>query len=417
MRPSYRIVVDGADITELIQQRLIKIDIEDNLGLVNDRFTMSIDDRDYEDGTLIPLIPHGVIVTIFLGYEKAEGVINPMDGLKPMGRFLIDEIMISRGSAGRAMTVTGRATDTNYSFVKKPQNDNGAWRNVTIGEIVTSIAKRNDFKPRIHEDFEQVTVVENQTNRSDADYLGYLADKYNAVFKTQAGYLYFCPPDKFDEVALPGLVPDTVVVHESDCEVWSFTYQGRSNFTGVRAKWKNKDKRASAYANSYVTEHPDQKEAWYEMSEEYASEEEAIQAVNAKKRVLDYQRAKFSMTGIGYPLLMAGSILDLKDFRQNTFPNEWRIVSSTHSFTNNGYMTSLDAEIKDAKKLETINEGQKDRNPDTDNQETTDTSSPDAVEDASIDTSDFGNETSENPFAGDANDFGSDSFQEASFDE
>ena len=46
MTPTFRIVADGADITALINDRLLSLRTSDKLGMESDDFELRIDDRD-----------------------------------------------------------------------------------------------------------------------------------------------------------------------------------------------------------------------------------------------------------------------------------------------------------------------------------------------------------------------------------
>lgn len=355
MHPAFKLLFDGVDITAIATDRLISLALEDNAGLVNDRFTLILDDRELEGGQPLPIPPQGATVTVELGYEQARGVVNPFNGLKKMGTFAMDEVELTKGGGGRSMTLTGHATDTNFSFVKKPHSDKGEWRNVTLAKVVGDIAARNNFEARIHPDYdgEVYRRVYNQTSRADADFLFELSKDNNAFMKVQDGKLYFAPTEKMSEVAEQDIVPADVDLLESDTMDYRFIWQGRSNFTGVRAKFRDKDLKADEYITSYVTPHPDAAECWYEIKEEFPNRKEAQSAVDSRKRQLDYSRAKLSITAIGNPLLMAGAILHLKTFRSG-IPLDWRIISATHSLDAGGYITNIDAEVKDAKVLDTL---------------------------------------------------------------
>ena len=46
MKPTFRIVADGADITALINDRLLSLRTSDKLGMESDDFELRIDDHD-----------------------------------------------------------------------------------------------------------------------------------------------------------------------------------------------------------------------------------------------------------------------------------------------------------------------------------------------------------------------------------
>ncbi len=46
MQPHFRIVADGADISALINDRLVSLQLADRPGMASDSFELRIDDRD-----------------------------------------------------------------------------------------------------------------------------------------------------------------------------------------------------------------------------------------------------------------------------------------------------------------------------------------------------------------------------------
>lgn len=65
MKPTYRIVADGKDITALINDRLLLLRISDKPGMESDEFELRIDDRDQA----VALPGRGGRVEVLLGYE------------------------------------------------------------------------------------------------------------------------------------------------------------------------------------------------------------------------------------------------------------------------------------------------------------------------------------------------------------
>jgi len=83
MTPAFRIVADGADITQRINDRLLQLKTTDKPGMESDEFELRIDDR---DGAVV-LPPRGASIEIFLGYTETK--------LTRIGRYIVDEIELS----------------------------------------------------------------------------------------------------------------------------------------------------------------------------------------------------------------------------------------------------------------------------------------------------------------------------------
>ena len=67
MTPMFRIVADGADITTLLNVRLLLLGTTDKPGMESDDYELRIDDRD----SAVSLPSRGATIEIFLGYLSA----------------------------------------------------------------------------------------------------------------------------------------------------------------------------------------------------------------------------------------------------------------------------------------------------------------------------------------------------------
>ena len=70
MTPIFRIVADGADITTLINDRLLLLRTTDKPGMESDDFELRIDDRD----SAVSLPSRGASIEVFLGYSGTAKV-------------------------------------------------------------------------------------------------------------------------------------------------------------------------------------------------------------------------------------------------------------------------------------------------------------------------------------------------------
>ena len=70
MTLTFRIVADGADITALINDRLLLLRTTHKPGMESDDFELRIDDRD----SAVSLPSRGASIEVFFGYSGASGV-------------------------------------------------------------------------------------------------------------------------------------------------------------------------------------------------------------------------------------------------------------------------------------------------------------------------------------------------------
>ena len=66
MKPTFRIVADGADITVLANDQLLLLRTLDKPGMKSEKFELRIDDRD----AAVTLPKKGAGVEIYLGYDS-----------------------------------------------------------------------------------------------------------------------------------------------------------------------------------------------------------------------------------------------------------------------------------------------------------------------------------------------------------
>ena len=96
MTPTFRIVADGADITALINDRLLLLRTTDKPGMESDDFELRIDDRD----SAVSLPSRGANIEVFLGYSGTA--------LTRLGRYTVDEVELS--GPPDTLVIRGKAT-------------------------------------------------------------------------------------------------------------------------------------------------------------------------------------------------------------------------------------------------------------------------------------------------------------------
>lgn len=130
MKPTFRIVADGTDITELINDRLIQLRTTDKPDMDSDEFELRIDDRD----GAVALPSRGADVEVYLGYDGQK--------LTKIGLYTIDEIEVS--GPPDTMVIKGKASSMRGSG---KTTRSGSWEDVPLSKIVSDIAARNGWAP------------------------------------------------------------------------------------------------------------------------------------------------------------------------------------------------------------------------------------------------------------------------------
>ena len=130
MKPAFRVIADGADITGKIAERLLSIRVTDEAGITSDQVEIALDDR----GGEISLPPTGAELSVSLGYEN--GIIYNL------GKYSVDEVEIS--GPPWSMTLRGKAADMKASLKSWRKAD---YHKTTLGKILTTIAQRHGLTP------------------------------------------------------------------------------------------------------------------------------------------------------------------------------------------------------------------------------------------------------------------------------
>ena len=325
--PVFRIKVGSVD-SAMLNDRLLSITVTDQAGSVNDSVSISLDDRD----ELIELPSKGDEIEVQLGYEALEGITNPFDGLKLMGTFKLDEIKCS--GSPNVLTLTGHAFDTGGMF---KQQRNGQFHRKTLGEIVTTIAERNELTPRIHEDLGEIAIPHiHQRAQSDGALLESLAAKVGGIAKVQAGYLYFAPLGKIEEVAQGDIITPTITVKRVDMEPWDYTDQSRSEFAKVESRYYDKD---AGETERVLGEGEARFDNSMEVANDLPNETEAQLSADSRADAMKRAQESWNFTTQGNPDLMAEGRVVVEGQRSG-IPDLWLITQAVHTFIDGGGYTT-----------------------------------------------------------------------------
>lgn len=204
MTPTFRIVADGADITGLINDRLLLLRTTDKPGMESDDFELRIDDRD----SAVSLPSRGASIEIFLGYTGTA--------LTRLGRYTVDEVELS--GPPDTLVIRGKAS--------------GSWEGVSLASIVNDVAARNGWLPVCP----VVTEVPraDQLSESDFNFITRLAKQYDCTAKVADGKLLVMPRQAGQSAS--GLLLGAITLTRSDVSRWQFRLADRSAHKAVSTK-------------------------------------------------------------------------------------------------------------------------------------------------------------------------------------
>ncbi len=170
MTPIFTIIANGSDITALIKQRLISLEVTDETGYQSDRATIELDDR----GNPFELPAKGAELDIKIGSEK-----DGKQHLIHMGAFVVDDV----GIIGPPDKLIIEAKAANMTATLKEKKTR-PWDNVTLSDIVATIAGEHNLTPVVGAELAGIRFAHlDQTEESDMHLLTRLGREHDAIAK------------------------------------------------------------------------------------------------------------------------------------------------------------------------------------------------------------------------------------------
>ena len=320
--PSYRLVVDGINITPTVNARLVDLQLEETRGEDADQLSLTLSDH---DGAL--QIPRkGVSIALALGYRES--------GLVDKGTFTVDEA--EHSGAPDVITIRARSADLGRSLRNRREQ---SWHATTVGTVLQGIALRNGLRLRVAPTLAQRAVAHmDQTNESDLNFLTRLGRLHDAVATVKAGHLLFLPIGQATNSQ--GLALPTVTITRADGDNHRYSQADRDQYTGVRAFWHSAHmgNRRSVLVGTAVNAKV--------LKDTSPNEATALQAAQGEWNRIQRGAATLSLTlAHGEPLLTPETPVVVRGFKAQIDGTGWLVVRSSHSMDGGGgYSTSIETE-------------------------------------------------------------------------
>lgn len=326
MKPTFKIIADSVDITDLISKRLISLNITDETGLVSDKAEILLDNRD----SILEIPATGANLEISIGYEGKE--------LIPMGSYIVDTVELM--SPPLKMRITAKATNTKIKNlnrkIRSPKSK--SWHEHTLIGVITIIAKEHEFEAVIDKEFKEIYIKHiDQTDESDISFLTNLARDHDAFIKFIDSRLIFIK--KGTGTSISGVELPETEIFESEITSWNFNISERGKFGKVKAKWHDLSDGTEKTVSS------GSEEPTYSMRYIFASQEKANQMAKAKLAQLQRGIKQLSISAAGNPILSAESKITIPDVKYLQ-DQIWIINSVTHNISDSGYTTQITAILK-----------------------------------------------------------------------
>lgn len=349
--PAFSIIIEGKDVTTVMDERLMSLTLTDNRGFEADQLDLELDDA---DGKIV-LPRRGAVINFALGWKGQP--------LFPKGAFTVDEI--EHSGAPDKLTIRARSADFRETLNTRREK---SWHKTTVGDVVREVAARHKLKMALGKDVAGKSVEHmDQTNESDASFLMKLARQYGAIASIKDGNLLFIRQGQGRTASGKPLPVITITRQAGDGH--HFTLADRGAYTGVIASWLDtkepqkketatvKRRRKKAKPEPTEAEKAEKKQGDYlvgtdenvlVLSRTYASRGNAERAAKMQWERLQRGVASFSLQlAEGRADLYTEMPVKVSGFKQPIDDAEWTITTLTHSVSaDSGFTTSIEFEVK-----------------------------------------------------------------------
>lgn len=339
-QPRFSVIVDGKDISAVVDARLRSLTLTDSRGFEADQLDLVLNDSD----GLLDLPPRGAKIRIAIGWETT--------GLVDKGSYIVDEV--EHSGTPDQLSIRARSADLRAGMTTQRER---SWHDTTLGQIVTAIAMENELRPLIEAGLEAVAIEHiDQTNESDANLLTRLAEANDAIATVKDGRLLFIPAGRARSAS--GKELPRVVITRADGDQHRFALADRETWTGVRATYYDtRTNRKEEVIVSKRLEESDVPSGEISQSVEniktlrhvYSSRATAERAARAEWNRLQRGVATFALTqALGDPTLFPEIPVTLTGWKPDIDGTDWIVTRVTHNITDSGYTAGVELEIRNS---------------------------------------------------------------------
>lgn len=348
--PDYALSAGTVNISDRIQGRLISLSMTDNRGFEADQLDIEIDDA---DGKMM-LPKRGEVLSLHLGWKNEPLIFK--------GKFTVDEI--EHSGPPDKLTIRGRSADFRSTLNTKREM---SYHDKTLGDIITTIAKRNNVEPVISKDLSGIKITHiDQTNESDGSFLARIGKQEGAIATIKNGQLLFMPQGGGKTASGQPIPP--LLITRAIGDGYRFSLADRGAYTGVVASWLNtrkpkkkdevavKRKRRKKKTSPEKTKKPDEPQGDYLAGEEgnvlslshtYANKNNAERAAKAAWEKMQRGVASLSINlARGRADIYPEMPVKVRGFKPEIDGAEWILTRVSHSLNDNGFTSALEFEVK-----------------------------------------------------------------------
>ncbi|WP_237673677.1 contractile injection system protein, VgrG/Pvc8 family [Vreelandella profundi] len=321
--PDYRITLQGQTISPEFRARLASLTLHDRRGMQADQLDIVLTD---DDG-MLDIPPTGAEITLAIGWKGQP--------LVERGTFTVDEV--EHTGAPDTLSIRASSADLRQGL---PGKRTQSWDDITVRDIIDTIAARHDLTPSVSVTLAGVRIVHiDQTDESDLSFLTRLANRFDAIATVKSGNLLFITTGEATTASGEAIPP--ITLRRQDGDQHRYIKADRDAYTGVTALWNNKA-HATREAVSVGERQNEQ-----QLRHTYASEAEALEAAQAEWQRLQRGTDHFSLTqAIGNPELFPETPVQATGWKPAIDATAWIITEVTHNLTESSYTTALQLETR-----------------------------------------------------------------------
>ncbi|WP_151799233.1 contractile injection system protein, VgrG/Pvc8 family [Acinetobacter calcoaceticus] len=322
--PIYRLEVDGNDISPLVVDRLISLNIKDNRGLVVDSVDIELDDSDGQ----LEIPPEGAIIQVWIGWSNT--------GLVDKGKYKVESV--THRGAPDVLSISAFSNDISEGLKQKRER---SFSNKTIQVIFETVGTEYALKTIVHDTLANRVISYIAQNESDANLITRIADEHDAIATVKNGHLILLPRGASQTVS--GLPLPTAQIFRSDGDGHNYTTgTGTDRITGVKAYYYDTGKSKKLYV--VIGDNEDNlKEIRYVHRDKKTAELAAQAEYNRCKRASQ----KLSYTfAFGQPDLIPEQEFVFTGLKPQIDDIIWLGTNITHNLTDSGFTTNVELEVQ-----------------------------------------------------------------------
>ncbi|MYL22527.1 phage late control D family protein [Halomonas alkaliantarctica] len=322
-RPDYQLTLQGQTISPALRARLSRLRLTDKRGMEADTLDLTLTDH---DGRLA-LPPRGAELQLAIGWHG--------EGLVDRGTYIVDEV--EHSGSPDAVHIRARSADMREGLPGKRAQ---SWDELTIDDIVATIAGRHGLEPVVGQSFQGALLEHiDQTEESDMHFLTRLAERFDAVATVKAGRLLFTAAGQ--AMTASGLAIPERTLTRRDGDQHRYITTDRDSYSGVVALWHDPDAAERREVIAGSDENPKR------LRPTYASEQDALDAAQSEWQRIQRGHAEFSLAlADGEPRLMPETPVRLRGWKAEIDTTPWLITEITHELSDTAYTSSVQMEIR-----------------------------------------------------------------------